>query len=100
MLEMCWRCELRALRSGPTLLLTPLIFPVFPIFKVELVKPSMFLCLSLSMAIKSALISTHILGLVMHLFNSKHKQNDLLVHDIKFYGVYYTFSVCLQLYLC
>lgn len=99
MLEMSWRCELRALRSGPTLLLTPLIFPVFPIFKVELVKPSMFLCLSLSMAIKSALISTHILGLVMHLFNSKHKQNDLIAHSIKFY-TYYTFSVCLQLDLC
>lgn len=32
----------------------------------------------------------------MHLFESKHKQNDLIAHDIKFY-MYYTFSVCLQL---
>lgn len=44
----------------------------------------------------SSLNSTHILGLVMHLFESKHKQNDLIAHDIKFY-MYYTFSVCLQL---
>lgn len=36
----------------------------------------------------------------MHFFNSKHKQNDLIAHDIKFYTTLLVYNICLQLDLC
>lgn len=81
--------ELRALRNScPTFIDSPHIPRLFHI-QDGICETLNISCLLLFIAGSgNILTSTHILVLVMHLFNSKHKQNDLIAHDTKFYTTF------------